>query len=440
MGARPFLLRTLVFIAALFVIGSWTQKANAAVYTSPEGIHFTSESPTWNSEEKMRQLYDELLKNTHGEELKYLAEVEVHDGYPKGNGVAGEYQSKSAVDLLGRQKMLPGSIDLYGGSERTTIESVAKTLSHEYGHHVTHYYSIKQDGFSITDKNRWPQSTYAKIRGLSHDSRVNQSQKHRWQLPEIAAEDYVQLFGSPTAKREHIFPSRYEQLQKKREIGPLRWDASMYNVAPQENTELPLASKVPNLYDWYAKNLGVKAQSSIPGEPALKIKQVVKEGQSGYQIQLEWTPGSNSPADMFYTLLTYGDNDSLPEPVVTRKGGEPLEGTYGTLVVQTPTSIVTYKDPNAKGIRHFRVYAQNKAGFVSSSSILTLNMDNPIKVTRTELSVEPSQAADSVNLDVQERKLDLSGLSGWAQAVVNGIVFILQLISRIIEILIGRAS
>ncbi|WP_018133220.1 hypothetical protein [Effusibacillus pohliae] len=261
----------------MVVAAGWvgTQPAAAAtVYASPEGIRIVSESAAWDSEDKLRQLYQELKNNTHGEEFKLLSEVKVQDGYPKGKGIAGEYRLRTSVDLLGRSKMLPGRIDLYGGGEHRTVESFARTLAHEYGHHVTHYYSIQQDGFPLTDNEHWRQSTYAKIRGLSGDPRVNRSQEHRWLLAEIAAEDYVQLFGSPNAKKPHPFLSRFDLLQTGKEIGTLRWDASMFNVVPQENPELPLASKVPGLYDWLAQRLGLQAPPAFPGEPELHIKEV----------------------------------------------------------------------------------------------------------------------------------------------------------------------
>jgi hypothetical protein len=276
------LLKLSVFVFGFLLTGMFlSEGVSAAEYVSPEGIKFSSQAPAWDSQAKLQQVYQELLKNTHGEEFPLLSAVEIHADYPKGNGVAGEYRFQASADLLGRKKMLPGRIDLYGGNERTTIESIAKTLSHEYGHHVTHYYSIKQDGFSLTDPALWTKSTYVKTRGLSNHPKVNKLQEHRWQIGEIAAEDYVQLFGSPTAKQVHLFPSRFETLQKGKEMQPIRWDASMYNVAPQENSELPVAAEVPGLYDWFAGNLKVKTKPQLPGQPELKIKQVQKEGQAG---------------------------------------------------------------------------------------------------------------------------------------------------------------
>jgi hypothetical protein len=427
--------------AFLLSIATWSDTAAAAEYTSPDGMRIQSESSAWNSPNKLKQVYEELKKNIHGEEWKYLSQLTIHDGYPKGKTVAGEYNMRMSADLLGRKKILPGSIDIYGGSERTTVESIAKTLSHEYGHHVTHYLSLKQDGFSLADRSRWRESTYAQIRGLSNNPQVNQTNEHRWELVEIAAEDYVQLFGSPTAKHVHWFPSHYDLLQQGKEIGPVEWDASMYNLNPQENVDLPLASKVPSLYQWFADFFAVRQQAAVPGEPKLTIKQVIREGQ-GYQIHFAWTAsGGKSPANVTYTFVSYGDGERmLPEPIVTRKSGEPLEARYGTVVMRTASSIITYKDPNAKGVRHFRVYAQNEQGFVSASPTLTLDMDRPDQVTVSELNVQQTAVGTSSPVSIQDPPFKITSSGDWEAWIINGISQLMILISRMIEELIKFVS
>lgn len=407
--------------------------ASAAEYVSPEGIKFTSQARAWDSETKLQKLYQELVKNTHGEELPLLQSVEIHADYPKGNGVAGEYRFQASSDLMGRKKMLPGRIDLYGGNDRTTIESVAKTLSHEYGHHVTHYYSIKQDGFSLTDPALWTKSTYVKTRGLANHPKVNKLEEHRWQIGEIAAEDYVQLFGSPTAKQVHPFTSRFETLQKGKETQPIRWDASMYNVAPQENYELPLAAEVPGLYDWFADNLKVQKKPQLPTQPELKIQQVRTEGQSGHQFLFEWTARNPAGSGTVYTFVSYADGDILPEPVVTRKAGEPLQAQYGTVVIHSPLSILTYKDPNAEGVRNFRVYAQNAQGYTVSSPVLTVDLDHPDKVTVTKLQTVKQPEADSVPLSVQTVKPFGMDLSGWEQVILQGVSQTVNFASKVLQ-------
>ena len=46
-------------------------------YISPEEIHFVSWSKAWD-EAKLRELYEELLRNRHGEELNTLERVTVY--------------------------------------------------------------------------------------------------------------------------------------------------------------------------------------------------------------------------------------------------------------------------------------------------------------------------------------------------------------------------
>ena len=58
--------------------------------------------------------------------------------------------------------------------------------------------------------NQWEQTRYAEIRGLIDYEEVeyysvnDTGYIHKWDIAEIAAEDYVQLFGSPTAKKQLI--------------------------------------------------------------------------------------------------------------------------------------------------------------------------------------------------------------------------------------------
>ncbi|BCJ85378.1 hypothetical protein [Effusibacillus dendaii] len=403
----------------------------AAEYRSPEGIVFHSESANWNSVAKLQQVYQELLRNGHGEEIKLLSSVTIVDGYPKGKNVAGEYQFHSTVDTLGRNKMMPGQIFIFGGNERNTIESIAKTLSHEYGHHVTHYYSIMQDGFSITDEARWSHTTYAKLRGLSNDPRINSSNEHRWQLAEIAAEDYVQLCGSPTAKLVHPFPSRFDMLANGQQVASIRWDASMFNVAPQENTDLPLAAQVPGLYDWFADHLGLPKNHQLPRKPELQVAGVVKQGEAGYQVKLAWS-GDSDPQTM-YTLVSYKEGDVLPEPVVTRTGAQPLNGVYGAIVVVKPTSILTYQDPNATGVHRFRVYAQNAAGFVISSPIVEINMSDPRSYTVSDFTVNQTQTVAAESTQINETAVFPTTASGWFNLIFQAVEATLDTLGRMVD-------
>lgn len=88
-----------------------------------------------------------------------------------------------------------------------------EVLWHEYGHAWTYYADkiVQQDGTF---------STYLAARGVTNDPRLSTSKA--WDPSEMAAEDYRQLFGSPSAA-----------------------------AYPQANTDLPRAVDVPGLSDFF---------------------------------------------------------------------------------------------------------------------------------------------------------------------------------------------
>lgn len=152
-----------------------------AKYTSPEGIDFLSYSKNWGDEDLLN-LYQELLKNKHGEELNLLQEVRVISG-----------SSQSNKSIKGQYSPLTNTITLYDGDKYTSVAQVKETLSHEYGHHFAYYYF---------PSHHFPFSKWAKLRGLEDqpvhwNSFFNYSiDSHEWIPQEIFADDYVLLYGS----------------------------------------------------------------------------------------------------------------------------------------------------------------------------------------------------------------------------------------------------
>ncbi|MCX7568939.1 hypothetical protein OS242_03055 [Tumebacillus sp. DT12] len=429
----------LLLVAMLCVLlGTGVSHAESPLverYTAPDGMVITSHSPSWDSQTKLKSLHEELLKNTHGEEIELLDEIVVHDDYPRGKGVAGQYIFQTVGTIIPgtKQKMQPGKIELYGGREHQTVASFAHTLAHEYGHHVTHYYTLQADGYPLTDEKRWSQTSYARMRGLTHDDRIAvEGVDHRWQVAEVAAEDYVQLFGSPLAKAPTPFESRIEQAMRGQEPSAMSWNASMYNVQPQENILLPLASDVPHLYEFFHQRMkGEPGTYTPPKKPELKLVSYAEQANAGYQLKFEWEmPGEKD--NYTYTLVTYGENDLLAEPIVTRKAGEAKEARYGSVVVQRGSYLYTYQEPNAKGLRHFKLYSFGDNNWVSESAELTVDMANPTEVKVNEKKVVPVAAApaDETALDVWDIDLmlfdiDLSwlvSLIGWAADFINGVL------------------
>lgn len=151
-----------------------------AKYESPEGIIFLSYSKNWD-EQQLEDLYKELIKNKHGEEINLLQEVRV---------MAGPSPSNSMI--IGVYHPFISSITLYKGNEHTSAQEYRDTLSHEYGHHFAYNYF---------PSHHFPFSKWAKLRGLRHlpihwNSFFNYSvSSHEWYPQEIFADDYVLLYG-----------------------------------------------------------------------------------------------------------------------------------------------------------------------------------------------------------------------------------------------------
>ncbi|MFC4322195.1 hypothetical protein [Litchfieldia salsa] len=162
-----------------------------AKFKSPENIMFLSYTENWN-EQKLEQLYHELIKNKHGEEIFLLQEVRVI-GEPK----------FSDLRTRGQYHSLTNTITLYHADTSLEASELAGTLSHEYGHHFTYHY-LKE--------HHLPNSTWAKLRGLQGepvrwDAFWNYSTSHHmWYPQEIIADDYVLLYGATKpVKIEDVF-------------------------------------------------------------------------------------------------------------------------------------------------------------------------------------------------------------------------------------------
>ncbi len=171
----------LLFLPILLSLDPLTYDSDYhAIYKSPEGILFLSYTNAWD-EEKLKQLYQVLIKNKHGDELQFLQEVRVRGGAFGASTTKGSFHA------------LTDTITLYQGDKYTDVSSYADTLSHEYGHHFAYHY---------LQSHHFPFSEWSKIRGLEKkpvrwDAYWNYAdENHKWYPQEIIAEDYVLLYGS----------------------------------------------------------------------------------------------------------------------------------------------------------------------------------------------------------------------------------------------------
>jgi len=133
-----------------------------ATYVSPEKIAFVSYSRSWN-QAKLKALYVDLLRNLHGEELAYLGKVVLSAEDKEGEAGVAHIKYSWTKDDGSDIVMEKGTeIVLYGANRLTTVAELSATLSHEYGHHFTHYWLIKKERKLPSD----PRTKWASIRGI----------------------------------------------------------------------------------------------------------------------------------------------------------------------------------------------------------------------------------------------------------------------------------
>ncbi|MFC3883596.1 hypothetical protein ACFOU2_08770 [Bacillus songklensis] len=196
-----------------------------AKYRSPEGILFLSYTKEWD-EQKLKELYGELIKNKHGQEISLLQEVRVRGGY-------------SDYDIRGRYQALTNTITLYHGDSYTEPSSFRETLSHEYGHHFAYYYF---------KSHHFPFSKWANLRGLRNepvrwDAFWNYSgDHHKWFPEEIIADDYVLLYG-PTEKVD---------------LKDVYSNEAFYLRTEHENQDIPNVLENKELHQYLEKVSGLK--------------------------------------------------------------------------------------------------------------------------------------------------------------------------------------
>lgn len=194
-------------------------------FQSPEGVLFQSDSPNWN-EEKLKDLYHDLLLNGHGNELETLNSIIIYDR--KDKIAAGRY--------LTEQKQ----IILYDGKHHKTVGSLSETLSHEYGHHFTYTYfpdlnSRNSEWGKLRDDKRYPINWNEK----------KGSKDHPWQPAEIFADDYVFFYGAQNQKPSGCTK---EKLHECKEIA-------------HENTYLTHPSIIKGMKEFLEEKTGVPTTS-----------------------------------------------------------------------------------------------------------------------------------------------------------------------------------
>lgn len=391
MPRKQFVIIILFFVSLLvfnFAINRNSVMAaqQYAVYTAPDGFEIISYCSAWSETVKLKGVYDELNRNTHGEEFKLLRRVSIFPGQdPQGRTIAGrwfgQWKTKNGVPILEGNRY----IEIYDGQRLTTVEGIARTLAHEYGHHFTYYYYFKQEKKVWKS---WRSSGLAVARGLNNNNYVStNTADHKWLIEEIAAEDYVQLFGSLTAKRSYDFKDISERLTTDKLNTVFNTD--IYNFCPQENREIPLAANLPKVKEYWLKASKLPGKvSNPPSQINLELEDVQKMPHGDIpQYIFAWDKSVDGRAtNLEYTLVHFEKNNNEIfdfEPIKTVSGNEPLKAVLGAAM----GSNMILQENVPTDIGYFVVYIKDQNAMITSSKILAVDFN-------------PNANLDSVLIDI----------------------------------------
>lgn len=346
----------------------FTEELSDDVYKTPMGFSIVSHSEKWKGE-KLVEIYNELLNNMHGDEIMYVGEVDVYPGKSGlDSNIAGTQSSKQEYYpvFFNLPALVPQSlryaidpnvsiISLYNMDKFKNAAQAARTIAHEYGHHFTRYYFLKDDESAL-------KSEYYNLRNLSsvgheviYKNWDEYIKNYEWDIYEMAAEDYVQLMGSPNAREIKKYKDINEVLlERNNSYHPSVSDKTV-NVFPQDNIYIPLADDTPGLKDYYLSFIGRES-----GQPALehtdfnmKMDKHSKNGYTYYNIT--WTKTIEDPAAL-YTLVCYDSNGDLFWPVKTVSGSEEAKAVVGTDSIIRGSSLYYLSDKIPDKDRIFRIY------------------------------------------------------------------------------------
>ncbi len=363
------------------------QSLEYSEYQTPLGFTIVSYSDQW-TDGKLADIYDALLKNRHGDEIGYISQVKLYPG--KDPGLDEEMDSSGErtdadidpnvfVDvpmlippgLSYNAGIIVSDISIYYMDQYEDASEIAKTLSHEYGHHFTMFYFLQDDDAA-------KQSDYFAFRNFEgfkdaygHDVFYEDwnmyYENHMWDIYEIAAEDYVQLLGSPDTRRTMEYLDGKDLLDLDKDTYSPDVRDEFINVYPQENIYIPLPDEIPGLRDYYCSFINVENEYDDALETFdfnLEFKKKSSNGKRYYEIT--WTMPDQSP-DALYTLVCYDTNGDLFWPVRTVYGNEKPIARVGSPTITSGGWIYWWNDGIIKKDRIFRLYMLLPDGRMAAS-------------------------------------------------------------------------
>lgn len=335
-------------------------------YRTAEGIDMISYSDSWNVS-KLEALYNELKLNVHGEEFDLLDRVVIHgesDAY-----AAGAHSNLSkTIELIIKLPSLPFNstvyfpfdmsvINLYNGDEYNQVADMAIVLSHEYGHHFTFYHMFKDKDFTNSEYE-----TVRNIQGVEvfYDYANNYQHylnNHDSYLIEIAADDYVQLMGSPMTKNVSKYVDVRQRLYGAKH--PKQWRS--YNGYIQGNVLIPFADEVDGLAEYFYRFVDEDPPEKLSYSKknlnlSISIGSSSHQGSSGPLNFTHYVISWNNAYDQaIYTLICADPDGKNAYPIKTVYPNQTTNAYIGTVSYETATMIYWQYDNIDKGKKIFFV-------------------------------------------------------------------------------------
>lgn len=414
-----------IFLAICLVLSLFNSNDVAAaqpvVYKAADGFEVRSYARNWDNQAKLKSVYEELLKNTHGEEFKLLTKIIIYPGPdPQGQDAAGRWYG--AWKMEKGKPRLQGSryIELYNGNKCSEIKDVARTLAHEYGHHFTYYYYFKKENKLWSS---WRTSGLALARQLKSNPMVGSSStNHSWLIQEISAEDYVQLFGSITAKKSVDFEDLEERLPK--QTTNITFTTDVFNYRPQENYQITLAANLPGLRQYWLKASGIANKRGLPpSQIDLRLEEINQiEGVNRPQYVFTWDKSNDDrTSQLEYTLVQF----TLPingadevYPLKTVNDGEQLQAVLGS----ASDSNLYMWEPVPLKLAFYVVYVKDGDGLVTSSKVLAVDFTDKLSPSTVVVDDNSLLAGNWLEPRIKVRGKQLD--SNVKPVILNGVLMV----------------
>ena len=193
-------------------------------------------------------------------------------------------------------------------------------------------------------------------------------------LLEIAAEDYVQLMGSPTTRQIVDFVDVQQVLNGAEQSGSI---LTARNAFPQENMMLPLANDVPGLKDYFYSFIDTPPRTPIEEkqEITLQIRKnpVQYELTDGQRTFVHYVITWDAPyQSAVYTLICFDPENysGWGTAIKTVHPGQSTSAVIGEYVIEQGNQVLSIDDNNARGVKVFLVVAVLPDGTYHLSELL----------------------------------------------------------------------